>query len=177
MIDWEDDYYPLTAFATGRNATGGDLKIAQEGFELFCVQREERIRKLSKLVYNFGIDLDFSEQSLASLNRFYSSGIERHETKGQIAYEWAEVTLDIGVYIGEVIRKKWPVFRWALLEEEDPIHPFFHDIGLTSGPLKAPLFSVLFTYARNMIEDDLKFESLAESQFEMMVQDLRKLLL
>ena len=172
-IDWAEDYYPLERFATGPAASNGDIAILRAGFDLFTKQKEERLRKVAALVEKYdGVTLDHSDGSLMDLNRFFAERLEQLPVHHQISFEWAEVCLDTSIYIGETAILRRPQLGWAILEEEDPIHPYFHEIGLSSGTLKVPIFSLVFTYARNILDRYVASPELYTHQFLQMIRDL-----
>ncbi|MEQ8293914.1 MAG: hypothetical protein RIA08_17060 [Roseovarius sp.] len=175
-IDWKNDYYPLETFVTGPTASGGDLAAVRAGLDLLIHQKEERLRKLAALVGKYSVVLDHSDQSLMDLNAFVSEGLEPHALHDHISFEWAEVCLDTGTYIGETAILRHPDLEWAILEEQDPIHPYYHDIGLRSGTLQAPIFSLAFTYARNILDRNVAFPELYTHQFLLMIRDVRSYL-
>ena len=88
---------------------------ARRHFKHHLASLSERIEELAKLVGAAGIDLDFSDRSLAELDEWFpravlAAGVE----ESWPAPEAFSVCNDIGMYLGELVTKRSPELEWRM---------------------------------------------------------------
>lgn len=156
VINWENQYYPLEVFITGKEASNGDVELVRSGLKLMLSQRSERVAKLRRFVGFQGIHLENDKGELIKLCEFFTKNVEFHFQEYLISNEWAEFCLDVAVFIGETARQRFPSIRWAILEEQDPEHPYYLDIGITDGHnVHLDVFEHMLGFANNVLTDTL----------------------
>ena len=170
-IDWESRYSSLPLFVTGRKASEGDLAIIRAGLRKMLSQREKRIRKLSRFVSTYGIQLDGSYEEAVKLCNFFIENIEFGPKNEWMSSNWLEFCIDTGVFIGEVIRTRVPNTEWGIVEETWDSHPDYHEIGILKDTGQyIPIYKSIIVFGNSVllghvVDDDLRSTFFARMMF------------
>ncbi|WP_371227758.1 hypothetical protein [Roseovarius sp. 2305UL8-3] len=173
-LDWKKyATYQLPDFPFGELARTLDIQEVEHGLETLKSQLQVRQDKLQELVRPAGILLDGSDKEIIKLNELFSGKAERQPGADHMTFAWGEFCLDVGVYLGETIRKMHPKLSWDVLERGDPEHPEYHDIGLIYANelyVTVDVFNSIFMYAQSVLDNDLLWPALWSENFLLIVQ-------
>lgn len=112
LMHW-DQYEPYQPGFRGSPANLTRLE-AKRAFERLMGARFERIEVLARLLDANGIELNYSDTGIRSLESWFRGNVEGDCESGRLDNLWYAVVNDIGLFMGEAIIKQWPHLQWVL---------------------------------------------------------------
>lgn len=154
--DWDKHYYLIEPFPLGPEDTGGKIGALNRGFKLMLSQREERIRKLTRLMTAYGIRLDGSDKSFRRLFDFFMSHLAQDQFEPKMAPEIYELCRDICILIGETVIQRSPNWDWCILNKTRTREYGYHQYGLMSEdpPGVVAAFKPFIDFGNQQLGDD-----------------------
>lgn len=146
---------------------------ARAALKLFLSQKEVRLRRLSNLVRPLGIELDGSEESLDALNIYFEYNVDYEPGSQIIAEKWAQFIIDVGLYVGEIIIDRFPIYRWGFPDDPDDYFyletQLMHDIPVKNGEYNLGIYEFLVPYAVDASHGNIEDRKMSRFTFKLIV--------
>lgn len=143
----------MEPFPLGPEDTGGKIGALNRGFKLMLSQREERIRKLTRLMTHCGIRLDGSDKAFRQLFDFFVSHLFPDPNEAGMAPECYEFCRDVCLYIGETVIMRNPNWGWCIMEKTRTRFSGYHQYALqcSEPPSIIPIFESLVGFGNQQV--------------------------
>jgi len=145
-----------------------DAKIARTKFKELMQVKQERLFEIEQLLLKNDVKLDYSVESLTSLNKFICSELDEYKPKldknDPYCCEYAETSyfrslaIDATLYLGEILIKTDPDFlKWSLFKTNSKRLVYRHYPSVNNALFSTSIYLYIMRYLLDLNNEKDRF--------------------